>query len=88
MIAPFHRWFARCLPGESYIYHRGNLAIDRMQDRELDRLAREIITRGETSLNVMSGCRHKRGEIEGTGELRLVSRRVGEGEYEYAAVRR
>lgn len=81
-------WVLRCgRPGEGLVYHSGNLAVDRMRNRELDRLAREVMLRGETQLNKMSHCRHNRGQIQGTGELRLMSRRVAEGEHEYVAVR-
>ena len=78
---PFWEWLARARPGDRFVYHRGFLIHDRETDRDLKRLAKEVLEAGPpVELEPYSRRR-------GLGLVHLVQRRLGPGDYEYIAVR-
>ncbi len=69
----FLRWARDARVGERLAYHRGFLAMDTVRDT-LDAAALALVARAARGLAA-------------SGEVGLVQRRLGDGAYEYLAVR-
>ena len=83
----FDRWLAGTPPNvPAFVYHRGELARDRRTDPALDELAEHVLRASDVRADVVSSCGHVRGEIVGSGQVRLFTR-MDRGERVYVAVK-
>ena len=83
----FEQWFAEAKPGDKLVYHRGLLAADKVHDPHLARLSDRLLELSNGRYDILSNCGHIRGEIVGTRQLELFTRRE-RGETLYLAVKR
>lgn len=81
------RWLASARPGDRLAYHRGDLARDKLYDPGLAALADRLLELSNGRFDVISDCGHCRGEIVGTRQIELLTRRE-HGETVYLAERR
>jgi hypothetical protein len=77
--ALFRAWVARAKPGERYEYHRGFLAIDRIEATS---------SLKEAELRKLAAVADYALTLEGQGKLHLLQERHGDGDYSYWAVSR
>ena len=59
------RWLEEAEPGERFVYHRGELARDKLHDPRLSAMAERMLALSNGRFDVVSGCGHVRGEIVG-----------------------
>lgn len=87
-LVEFEKWLkGHLMPGsQEYIYHRGELARDKVKDPNLQALADRTLEVSNVRADKVSKCGHVRGEIKGTGQVKLFTRRE-QGELAYIAVR-
>ena len=83
----FDVWLAAAKPGAKLVYHRGLLAADKVHDPHLARLADRLLELSNGRYDVLSACGHIRGEIRGSGQIELFTRRE-HGATVYLAVKR
>ena len=83
----FDKWLAEAKPGEKFCYFRGELAYAKQFDPYLARLADHLLTLANVRVDVVSACGHCRGEIVGSRDIELLTRR-DRGETIYLAVKR
>jgi hypothetical protein len=81
----FNRWLITAQPSDRLVYHRGLLAQDKMTDPHLARLAEYLLTLFNGRYDVVSECGHCRGEIVGSKQVELFTRRE-HGELVYLAI--
>lgn len=87
-LALFERWLASAEPGESFVYFRGeSIAAAKENDPTLQVLADQMLRHADYRGDIISTCGHIRGEIIGSGEVELVTRR-DRGELVYIARKR
>jgi hypothetical protein len=78
----FDRWWATATPGAEFVYHKGDLASARQHDRALAAFADRLQHLSTGRWDVITKCGHCRGEVVGSGQLALLTRRVqGESVY-------
>jgi hypothetical protein len=81
------RWLDEAEPGERMIYHRGELARDKVHDTRLSAVADRMLGLSNGRYDVVSTCGHIRGEIVGTRQVELLTKRE-RGETLYIAEKR
>lgn len=83
----FERWLAEAEPGAIFVYCRGQLALDRVDDPALGKLADRIQSLSTGQWDQVSRCGHVRGRVVGTRILEISTRRE-RGETAYLAKKR
>lgn len=81
------RWLEDAQPGSRLIYHRGELARDKIHDPPLAVLAERMLALSNGRYDVVSNCGHVRGEVVGDRTVELLTKRE-RGETLYIAERR
>jgi hypothetical protein len=71
----FDQWLAGAKAGDEFIYFRGQLAIEREHDPDLADLADHLQHLADHTWVVVTPCGHERGEIIGSGQVQLFTRR-------------
>jgi hypothetical protein len=71
----FEQWLAKAKAGEEFVYHRGQLALDREYDPDLADLADRLQHLADARFDLTTRCGHIRGEIIGSGQVLLLTRR-------------
>lgn len=90
-IGKFARSWASLKRGESLVYHTGSLARDRVEDEDIDRLARLALTLGMPRGTPMSWCYAIGLEEPPLGVAILTQRKVKKGRhirYDYVITKR
>ena len=80
-------WLAEAKPGDKLVYWRGSVAADKLHDPHLARLADRLLELSNGRYDVLSNCGHLRGEIVGSRQLELLTRREY-GETVYLVVKK
>ena len=80
-------WLEDAEPGERFIYHRGELARDKVHDPELSAVAERMLALSNGRFDVVSSCGHIRGEVIGSRQVELLTKRE-RGEILYIAERK
>lgn len=81
------RWLHDAEPGSRLIYHRGELARDKLHDPRLSAVAERMLALSNGRFDIVSGCGHVRGEIVGSKQVELLTKKE-RGETLYIAERR
>lgn len=65
-VAQFERWFEKSRPGSSFVYHRGNLMIDREDIRVIPALGKvaRVVHEPVNTLGELAWAWYERGYVE------------------------